>query len=763
MRTKIVCVFAAAAGLWLAFAAPARAQTPAAGTIRGQVTLETTGVPIHGATVLVVAARRQALTGEDGRFEILNVPVGEHELLVQREHFSSDRRKVTVAAGETVTVDFNLAVARVHEEVTVTTSASGATTTFESFSSVKSLDTTELARARGATMADALAGQPGIAIRSFGAGSARPIIRGFDGDRVLIMKDGVRTGDLSSQSGDHGVAVDPAGLERLEVVRGPATLLFGSNAIGGVVNAITPQEAFRQTPFKGILGGVSLDAGSANAQAGGNASVQYGRGSWTVWAGGGARRTGDYDTPVGTIENSKSEIGSGRVGVAWAGTRGFWGVGGDLERQRFGVPFAGEFHGHHDEAGGGGDELNIDIRSRRRNVRIDAGVRHLAGFVENLKFVLDATRYTHEEIEVEGGSETIGTEFRNRTTSLRVEAEQATRVGLTGRLGIEFFNRDYRASGEEALAPDTRQSVFSAFAYEEFARGLWRVQFGGRVERTAYRPGERPEHEHDEEAEEHEPPAVRDRTFTGASASVGVRRDLGARSAFVVNLTTSARAPALEELYNFGPHVGNLAFEVGSPDLAIERTLGLDVSLRTRAARGTGEFNVYAYRIRNFVFLNFTGEELDGLREAEFLQGDSRFLGFEASGTFDLTKSVHLLASLSGVRATLLDTAEALPRIPSLSGRIGLDLPWRGLSILPEVVFHARQERVFREELPTSGSTVLNIGASYFVVKGHATHTLAFRAFNLTNETWRRHTSFIKDLAPEMGRGARITYTVRFF
>jgi iron complex outermembrane receptor protein len=755
--------------LSLAHAGVAVAQTPATGTIRGQVTLEATGDPVHGATVLVVGARRQALTGEDGRFEILNVPAGTHDLLVQREHFSSRRQAVTVTAGEVATATFKLAVQATHEEVTVTTSASGTTTTFESFSSVKSLDAMELARARGATLADALANQPGVAIRSFGAGSARPIIRGFDGDRVLMMQDGVRTGDLSSQSGDHGLSIDPAGLERLEVVRGPATLLYGSNAVGGVVNAISPQEAFRQTPIAGVIGGVSLDVGSANAQAAGHGNVQYGRGPWTVWAGGGSRRTGNYETPAGTIANSRTDLASGRFGIGWAGARGFWGLGADIERQRFGIPFAGQFHGHHhgeeEVEAGEAHELEVDVRSLRRNFRLDAGMRHLTGVFENLKFVTNITRYSHDEVEIEEGVEAIGTQFRNHTASVRLEAEQAPRHGLTGRIGLEWFSRDYRAVGEEALAPDTRQSVLSAFAYEELALSRWKLQFGGRVEHTAFRPGDRPPHDHEDggAGEPHEAPPVRDRSFTGASASFGARRDLGTTNAVVANLTTSARAPALEELYNFGPHVGNLAFEIGSPDLSIERTLGLDVSFRSRADRARAEVNLYAYRISDFVFLSFTGEQEDGLREAEFLQGDSRFVGFEASGTFDLGATAHLVASVSGVRAMLVESREALPRIPPFSGRLGLELPWRGVTIQPEVVLTARQARVFREEAPTAASAVVNLGASYFVVSGHATHTIAFKAFNLTNEAWRRHTSFIKDLAPEIGRGARVTYTVRFF
>ena len=191
-------------------AAPAVAQSTA-GTIAGRVTLEAGGDPVHGASIVVVGARRTAVSSEDGKFEIANVPPGSYEVLAQREHFTAARQTVTVVAGQTVTVNFTLSITGVHEEVTVTGMASGTATAFESFSSVTSLDSVELAKNRGATITEALANEPGIAVRSFGVGNARPIIRGFDGDRVLIMQDGVRTGDLSSQSGDHGVSIDPGG------------------------------------------------------------------------------------------------------------------------------------------------------------------------------------------------------------------------------------------------------------------------------------------------------------------------------------------------------------------------------------------------------------------------------------------------------------------------------------------------------------------------------------------------------------------------
>jgi iron complex outermembrane receptor protein len=748
------------------------------GTIVGRVTLEGSGDAVHGASVVVVGARRTATSGDDGRFQITNVPPGAYEVLAQREHFTAARQRVTIVAGQTVTADFVLSIDGVHEEVTVTGMASGTATTFDSFSSVTSLDSVDLAKDRGATITDALANQPGVAVRSFGPGNARPIIRGFDGDRVLIMQDGVRTGDLSSQSGDHGVTIDPAGLERLEVVKGPATLLYGSNAIGGVVNAITPQDAFRTSPFSGLLGGVSVDTGSANGQAGGTGTIQIGRGAWNVWGGGGGRRTGDYDTPSGSIENSQTKLANGRFGAGYVGDRLFFSVGGQLERSRFGVPFAGELHAaHHEEADGPAgvdaeeDHLDIEIESTRNEARFDTGLRNLQNrLLDNVKLTFATTSYRHEEIEVSGGEEEVATTFDNDTKTVRLELEQKRTGRLSGRLGIDWLGRDYRSVGEEALAPPTNQSALSAFAYQELNFGRFRLQLGGRVEQTGYDVGERPESEaHEHEGEEgeahevHEAPPVRNRDFTAASGSLGIHADVSDHGAFVANFSLASRAPALEELYNFGAHIGNLAFEVGNPDLDIERTVGIDLSVRGRAARASGELSFFTYAINNFVFLDFTGEEVEGLREANYLQRDSRFIGAEAKADVALFGGVRANGGFSVVRATLTETDEHLPRIPPVSGRIELDVPWRGITFSPEVVMNAAQNDVFREETRTAGYTLLNVGVSYVAVRGHATHTIALKGHNLTNKEYRLHTSFLKDLAAEMGRGVKLTYTVRFF
>lgn len=754
------------AALAVALSSPAFAQS-AVGTVAGKVQFEITNQPVHGATVIIIGARRTITTTEAGTFEIPNVPVGTYEVIAQREHFSAARKSVTVTAGQTTTVEFTLSIETVHENVTVTASASGTATTFESFNAITSLDSVELAKNIGTSLADALATAPGVSKRSFGPGSGRPIIRGFDGDRVLVMQDGIRTGDLSSQSGDHGISIDAASLDRLEVVKGPATLLFGSNAIGGVVNAVSPQDAFRVSPFVGSLGGLTFDASSADEAVGANGSIQFGRNGWTIWAGGGSRRSGDYDTPEATIENSASRLQTGRAGFGYVGNRAFFSAGFTIEDGRFGIPFAGLFHHHED----GDDEVDadhnaqVDISSLRRDLRMDAGVRNLANsFLDTAKLTFAYTNYGHDEIEIEDGLEETGTEFRNNTTTARAELEQKRRGRLTGRLGAEWFRRDFEARGAEALAPPTVQDTFAGFVYEEMDFTKFRLQFGARAEHISYDVTPRPVPAIPVDVDpDFVAPLVRDRSFTALSGSAGIHTTIGTTGAFVVNLSGASRAPALEELYNFGPHVGNLAFEIGNPDLEVERTRGVDVSLRSRHARAQGELNVFAYDISNFVFLDVQDKELDGLRKSNFVQADARFIGAEASGSLDLHPRLHLHGGASYVRAKLTEANTFLPRIPAFSARLELDVPVGNFKVGPEFVFTAAQNNTFGIETSTPGSTVINLGASYLLARGHATHVVSLKAYNLTNETYRLHTSFIKDLAAEMGRGVRLTYAVKFF
>ena len=312
-----------------------------AGTITGRVLLEQTGAPMHNAEVLLVQFNQVAETTADGTYTFAGVPPGVYDLVAYVGPLNSLTEAIRVRPGETTRIDLKLRLTTIKEEVTVTAKGTQ-DTAFESIQTVTSLDSFDLAQKMSSSIGELLDGQPGVAKRSFGPGSARPIVRGFEGDRVLVMEDGVRVGSLASQSGDHGEPIDAASLERIEILKGPATLLYGSNAVGGVVNAITGHVSDHQQSHQGLRGQFTVVAGSANAQGGASVRAEYGTGPWLVWGGGGGQRSGDYHTPIGIVENSGTRISNGTTGLGWYGEKTFFNFGYRFNEGRYGIPFAAE-------------------------------------------------------------------------------------------------------------------------------------------------------------------------------------------------------------------------------------------------------------------------------------------------------------------------------------------------------------------------------------------------------------------------------------
>jgi len=735
------------------------------GSLFGVVSLRQTGDPIAGAAVTLNPSGRTVVTDETGHYRLEDVPPSRYTVTAHLEGvLTEERAQIELKPGESLELNFSLSLAVHHQEITVT--ASGRTeTAFDSFQSVDSRDSFEIAETLTPSLGELLGNRPGngVASRSFGPGSSRPIIRGFDGDRVLILNDGLRTGTLSSQSGDHAELVNPSEVERVEVVKGPATLLYGSSALGGVVNVISRHHAFHEHPHPGLRGFLSGSAGSANAFANAAAGFELGRGPWMLWGSGGGQRAGDYRTPAGPVDNSRLHTYTSSGGFGRYGGRNRLSLEIGFDQGLYGIPFATQLHQGHEHAGEpaiGEDETQLErvqIDARRKAYTLRWGRSHPHPWFNEFSFQASYTDWRHDEVEIlAGGQKNIGTRFQNRQLVYRGTLEQASRGSWSGRVGFWGMIRDYTAEGEEALSPPVDHLSFAAFGLQELAWQRWRLQFGGRIEHNRYRPGN--------------PSsgfalctACPKRSFTGLSGAVGLRRQLRESIALILNYTHSSRAPALEELYSFGPHVGNLAFEIGSPDLRTEVGNGLEVSLRQQSDRARGELNLFYYRFHRFVFPFLTGEYRHGLHTVEFTQRDARFTGGEANLEILLRRNLWWLAGLDYVDAQELVTATPLPRIPPLRGRLGLDYHWGPLALKPELVLVNRQSQTYPTETPTAGYAVVHLRASYTLARGRAIHQVALNFFNIGNRLYRNHTSFIKDLAPEIGRGVRITYKIRFF
>lgn len=712
---------------------PAVAQSTA--TLRGTVTLGDTDKPVHNVLITVLQLKRTVDTDDDGKYEFTDLPPGKYDVLAHLDRVPDVVQSIELTAGSDATLDFQIHLSNLNEQVTVTATGTEQSIS-SSIQSVDVLGSVELAKKSPVSLGEALDGELGVAKRSFGPGTARPVIRGFDGDRVLVLQDGNRIGGLGFESGDHAEPIDVLTVEKVEIVKGPATLLYGSNAIGGVVNTVSGHDS----PHQGINGYLTALGSTNSNQAGGSAGVEFGTNRWLVWANAGGQRSGDYDTPIGKVQNSFSREASTALGFGYYPDKAFFSVNYNFNKRRYGIPV------DPNET----DPEVVELNPRRHSVEFRGGFRENPSFFQAGTFSVQYNNYTHAELNSVTGE--TGTQFKNNSVVYQGLFDQRKIGNLSGRLGFWGMHRDFSAIGEEALAPPTKQNAFAVFGLQNVDFERVALQFGARLETNRYRP---------------EPTASRgvlpDRNFTGLSAAAGIRVNTWNGGALVANYSHSYRAPSLEELYNLGPHRGNLAFEIGNPNLVRERSDGLDFGVRHSSKRLRFEANGFYYHIKDFVFLAPTGDFEDGLIVADYDQGTTRYAGTEAQFSAALHRFVWLSLGLDYVNAKLAEPDTPLPRIPPLRGRAGIEFRYKNLLLNPEIVMANHQNRIFPTETPTAGYAVANLSGSYLIAENHRAHIIAFNFFNMGDTLYRNHLSFIKAFAPEMGRGFRVTYTLRFF
>ncbi len=700
------------------------------GSLRGSVSLESSGGTLHGVTVTIIRLNRTTVTDENGNYEFLNVPTGKYEVHAHLDRAPDAIKTVEISGGE-LKADFQIKLSGVRDQVTITASGNEETT-FNSIQSVTTLGAIELAEKNPTSLGEALDHQLGVAKRSGGPGSSRPVIRGFDGDRVVVLQDGMRVGGLGAQSGDHAEPIDVMSLDKIEIVKGPATLLYGSSATGGVINAITGHDA----PHKGIHGYLTSVGSSNNYTGGGSGGIEFGTEKWLFWGSGGGVRAGEYQTPLGKVLNSYSRSGNGSGGIGYYAGKGFFNLNYTVDARKYGVPYDST-----EEA----PEL-VHLQMKRQSIHLKTGLHDLESVFSGLQFKLQFNDYNHQEVD--STTETVNTNFINKSLLYSALAEQKKTGKLSGTIGIWGMNRDYKSIGAEALAPPTIQNAFAGYALETINFSRAALQFGGRFEHNGYTPVGKPA-----------------RAFNGFSGAVGLRVPLWEGGAFVSNYSHSYRAPALEELYNIGPHPGNLTYEIGNNNLRHESNDGIDLSLRQQNNRFRGELNYFYYHIQDFIFLAPTGEtdKESGLVVANYDQGTSRYTGVEAKTDFNLNKYLWLQSSLDYVSAELTRNHTPIPRIPPMRGRFGIEGTFGNFRIAPEIILAKTQKNVFPLESMTEGYTTFGLGSSYTFATKHVAQILSLKAFNLGNKLFYNHLSFIKDIAPEIGRGVQLSYTLRFF
>lgn len=701
-------------------------------SIAGKVT-SIDGAPLSGAHLRIVELARHTDASPDGVYRFEAVPRGSYLVEARSDRFGSKVVRVEAPASGSVEANIVLSVA-VHREAVVVTSGVESASLAESAKPITVLAGLDLASRLKSTLGETLAEQPGVGSTSFGPGSSRPIIRGMGGDRVRLLQGGIGMADASNTSPDHAVSFDPLSAEQIEVLRGPATLLYGSTAIGGVVNVIDGR--IPETKSEKVIGGVvDLALGSVSSEKQGGASLHGGKNRFAWHVDALRRETDDVRIPVGDgrIPNSATENKAGSVGVSFIGDRGFFGANVSLFDTTYGIPTEGGHEGEEDE-GHGHENVVIDLEQRRLDLK--GGIREPFGAFRGVKFRFGVSDYEHRELE----GEEVGTRFENQGYEGRLEFLHQPIGAFTGAFGFQAQGRDLTVTGAEAFLPPNQTSSIAAFVLEEVGQGRTRLALGGRIERQTV-----------------EANAGDSRTMTGASASVGLTVRAKKGFAFGVSLAHSERLPGAEELFSDGPHAATNAFEAGDPNLSKEKSLGLDASIKKSGGPVNAELSFFRNAFSGYIFERFTDEEEDGLRVVRYEQRDALFWGMEAQASVQvLEKSdrhLDLEVSADYVRARIDPTDKPLPRIAPM--RLGMGLHYRDsrFDIRGEVRRVQKQERISEFELATPGHTFINAAASYRIFGGARTVTdIVLRGTNLGNAEGRNHVSYLKDIVPLPGR-----------
>jgi iron complex outermembrane receptor protein len=613
---------------------------------------------------------------------------------------------------------------------------------------------------RAATLGDTLQQQPGVASSYFGPNAGRPMLRGLDGDRVRILQNGGASVDASALSYDHNVPVDSLAVERIDLLTGPAALLYGGSAQGGVVNVIDnriPREPVAG-PEGGVTGRADASWASGAREASGAALLEGGTDRYALHVDAFARNAGDTAVPVALacskpgaaalasrICNSASRSSGGALGGTVFFSRGYLGA---------------SFAGYRSDYGSvAEDDVSIGMRSTR--AALDGLWRNSGGLIESVRGQFSHDDYRHTEYE--GGQ--AGTLFTNRGDELRLEARHRAFGNLTGLWGAQWENTRFAALGDEAFVPLSRTRTTALFAHEQLATGWGNLTLGARAAQVRVNtPGS-------DEGVGFAPDA---RRFTPASVALGAQVDLTPAWQLVGNLSRNQRAPRDYELFANGPHVATGAWEVGNAALALERSTSAEIGTRWKDGPHRFAVTAYASRYGNYLALLPTGAThgADDLPEYAYSGVKARFVGAEASATARLWGQQGVWQGTQGgsvldldlradtVRATNLSSGEPLPLIAP--ARVGATLRWASGPWGARLGFdHAlSQRRVPAGERVTSGYTLWSAALTWRQKAGDAQLEWYARVDNLTNQLAYSATSILTQTA--FGRAPLPGRSVRF-
>ena len=643
----------------------------------------------------------------------------------------------------------------------------------------------ELEQSLAATIGETLSNLPGISSTYFGPGASRPIIRGLGGDRIRVLINGIGSIDAASTSPDHAVAGDPLTAERIEIMRGASTLLYGSNAVGGVVNIIDNRIPF-YAPENGASGKARLSFDSvSNDRSGGGAVNVALSDSFVIHVDGYYRKTGNFSIPgyaesqvlrdmeeaeheeheeeheeleeeheeqFGFVENSDIENKGGTFGAGFIGENFNFGVSFNLNESNYGVPG----HAHHEEEHDEEEEHEEEEHDEHEEevVRIDLDQKRfdLKGDIQQDFLIFEEARLRfgyadYKHIELEGDE--VGTTFNNKGWEGRFELVQQQIGNIHGSMGIQVRDREFSAIGEEAFVAPNDTFQWGIFAVEEIEIEPVTFEFGGRFDR---------------QITENKALNIK-KTYNNISFSAGAAIHPSETDLIGISLSRSERSPTPEELFSFGPHLATSAYEVGNINLETEKSVSAELTMKREQGRFSGSFNLYHTWYQDFIYESETGEEIDELTVLQFSAQDAKFYGAELEIDYTLIEqddySVALSASGDFVHARFNDGG-VIPRIPAASASVGAEYRSQYFDVGGDIRFVGSKTKTATGILPTDDYTSIDLSATWRPFPGEKDLNVRLQALNITNVERRQHASYLKDLLPMPGRNFKLSLNYGF-
>ena len=743
------------------------ASSAVAQTIAG--TVRSNGVSIVGAEVRLLELDRTTRASSSGEFAFSQLPAGTYTLYVGAMGYAAATRRVVVAGTGTIRSDFNLRPSAIPLKEVVVTGSPFPRTVDEQYQSTASKSLVELQNSAGMSFAEKISDLPGIAVRSNGSAPSRPVLRGLTDNEVLVLENGLRVGDLATFDPAHATPLEAVSVSRIDVVRGPATILYGPSTIGGVVNVIT--DIVPTISDRAISGIAVVEGNSVSSQSAGYFNNIFTRGSQAFRVSAGGTHSDDVRIPSGTYVDPETGTPftldrmpqtfdhSGELGLGYAldGAFGAFGIGGKHYEMNYGIPGVPP----------NPDFANVPpttsrIAQRRNTIETRSLLTLDNGWMQSLKLTASYNDYNHSEFptaqDASGVSDPEATHFHKRELNTVLQLQHNPIGRLNGVLGVWTNFEDMKITGDEPLGPNSSTTGLAGYAYEEFrATPDSRLQAGLRYDYNKIHTNPDPNSTD---------PAFQtldaSRNSNAVTGSLGVIRDLTSDMNVSLSVARSFRAPTVQELFANGLDAPSGTYTVGTPTLEPETGLGVDAGIKGNFATASFSITPYLNYIHNYIYGFLRGDVIQGFPVRQFGMTNARLAGSEA--TFDLQPAQHFAVRASADYVNAQDTKNdvPLPFTPPLRGLLRTTyrdptytatIEWRGAT---------KQTRLGEGDTPTAGYGILNLGAGFRIPSRQFAHEIGIHVDNVFNRDYRDHLSVIKDFLPQPGRGFRINYQMSY-